>query len=197
MVSSSDGEVIETNGFNGIKYTLIIPEDALLYDKEITLTPVISMIGLSLSSGMLGAIQIDPDGLQLLKPATLIIDFPFVIPSYLAGFSFNKNGEGFQLLPIERNNTQVIFEITPFSTQGTGAITQAEIDALKLQGQYLTGMDLFQNKVSIIALEMEYYYGPNWRDDPNRVDEWMALGKNAETNPVTRLDDALSALGHL
>jgi len=173
------------------------------------------MIGLSLSSGMLGAIQIDPDGLQLLKPATLIIDFPFVIPSYLAGFSFNKNGEGFQLLPIERNNTQVIFEITPFSTQGTGAITQAEIDALKLQGQYLTGMDLFQNKVSIIALEMEYYYGPNWRDDPNRVDEWMALGKNAyvdwfedqngmqhilknaETNPVTRLDDALSALGHL
>ena len=94
-------------------------------------------------------------------------------------------------------------------------LKQAEIDALKLQGQYLTGMDLFQNKVSIIALEMEYYYGPNWRDDPNRVDEWMALGKNAyvdwfedqngmqhilknaETNPVTRLDDALSALGHL
>ena len=215
LITSEDGGVIEAIGLDGIKYTLIIPEFALLYDREITLTPVISMIGLPLSSGMVGAVKIDPDGLQLMKPVTLIIDFPFMVPFYLSGFSFDNYGEGFHLLPIERGDTQVIFEITHFSLQGTGAVTQAEINALKQQGQNLKGMDLFQNKVAIIGLEMKYYYGLDWRDNPNLVDEYNELVENAyvdwfedpngmqyilqnaEANLVAGLDDALAALGHL
>jgi hypothetical protein len=75
---AEDGGTLSVMAANGTTFTLTIPADALVSEEEITMTPVAQMPDLpfSLGLGSGGAVQLGPEGLLLVKPATLVIQTP-------------------------------------------------------------------------------------------------------------------------
>ena len=75
-VISTTGGTLSVQGADGTKFTLTFPNGALFNDEKITLTPVTSVDGLPFSGGLVGGVLMAPDGLRLLKPASLTIESP-------------------------------------------------------------------------------------------------------------------------
>ena len=67
------GGTLATTGADGSVFTLTIPEKALGGDEKVTMTPLSSMTGLPFSGGLVAGVQLEPEGLQLFRMATLTI----------------------------------------------------------------------------------------------------------------------------
>ena len=111
---------------NGTKYTLDIPAGALVSDVDITMTPVSAVTGSPLDGALLGAVEILPHGLELLKPATLTIEpagdaGPI---SGQTGFLSHDAGEDFHLYPLAMGSALKL-HLTHFSTPGVSQSSDA------------------------------------------------------------------------
>lgn len=130
-IGISGGKVSSTAS-NGVTYTLIIPPDALTQIVNISLTPISSMGNAPLASGVVGAVQMEPSGLQFKRAATLRIG---VIPTIasgkkLIGFNTANDGSKFVLnLPNIKNGTTEL-SIYHFSNSGLGTATPNEISQI-------------------------------------------------------------------
>ena len=62
------GGTLDATGADGTAYKLTIPAGALVSDADLSMTPVSSIGGLPFDS-LVGAVDLQPDGLQLLTPA--------------------------------------------------------------------------------------------------------------------------------
>jgi hypothetical protein len=121
VVLSAGGTVI-AEGSDGTKYTLVIPENALLSDQEVRMTPVASIDGLPLSGGLVAAIELRPEGLLLFEPATLTIELPDdVSADSFLGFSFLHSGEELFLYPTEVTSNTIHVQVMHFSGYGGGS----------------------------------------------------------------------------
>lgn len=117
---------ISATAADGTKFTLTVPKDALLSTTTITLTPVAAVGGNPLSRGLVGAVQIAPEGLMLNKPATLTIKPPSAPSSaQRTGFLFHAGGGDFHLFPVSGSGT-LTMKLTHFSTPGVGLGTDAD-----------------------------------------------------------------------
>ena len=100
---------------------MIVPPGALTHDQRVTITPVSTVGGLPLTGGLVAAVQVGDDSLQLAKPAQLVIrrDGLAPAPSQVA-FGWHNGGEdlfahfseiqgsGFKTL---KENQKVEFEV--------------------------------------------------------------------------------------
>ena len=105
---------------DGTTYTLTMPPGALLSAVDVTMTPVDAIDGLPLAKGMVGAVQLEPHGIQLSKPATLTIEPPADAPvAEQTAFLYHQGGHDFHLYPLgpERKLTMRLMH---FSTPGVG-----------------------------------------------------------------------------
>jgi hypothetical protein len=113
----------------GVRYTLTIPEGALMSDQDVRLTPVQSIDGLPMSGGLLGAVQLEPEGVRFLKPAVLQIEVQDGFdPVQAAGFAYHGSGQEFHLFPAFVEGNTLRLEIWHFSGYGGGAATPEDID---------------------------------------------------------------------
>jgi len=112
LIKPEIGGTIEACGANGYRYILDIPPNALSVEKEISIAPIVIISGLPFAAGMTASVQMEPDGLRLLKPATLTIELPFPIPNNLIGFFSQNNGKGFHFYPAKIDGNKFIFKIT-------------------------------------------------------------------------------------
>ncbi|MGH2945058.1 MAG: CARDB domain-containing protein [Solirubrobacteraceae bacterium] len=122
------GGTMSVTGADGTQYTLTLPADALLGQQEITMTPISSIARLPLSQGLVGAVELEPHGLQLSKPATLTIDPPGDDPplgQQTAFLAHEETGEDFHLHPIGPEQTATL-RLMHFSTTGIGLGTAAD-----------------------------------------------------------------------
>ncbi len=120
------GGTVAATAANGTRFTLTVPPKALLSDETVTLTPVAAIGNLPLSQGLIGAVEIRPHGLQLLRPATLAIQPPSGTPvTNKTGFLANQGGQDFQLEPLAAG-TALKLSLTHFSTPGAGRGTAAD-----------------------------------------------------------------------
>ena len=117
-IVSAMGGTITATGADGTVFTLTIPADALLADEEITLTPVLSVAGVPLDGGVAAAVQLSPEGLQLLKPALLSITPPSGTPN--VGFSYHGSGQEFFFYPLNLGSSTG-FAVVHFSGYGLGS----------------------------------------------------------------------------
>jgi hypothetical protein len=116
------GGTITATGIDGTKYTLVIPENALLSDQEIRMTPVSSIDGLPFGNGEIAAVDLKPDGLAFLVPAMLTIQPPQGIsPKDFVGFSYLHEGEELFLYPYEATDTSVTISVMHFTGYGGGS----------------------------------------------------------------------------
>jgi hypothetical protein len=120
------GGTMTATASDGTKFTLTLPQYALLNATDITLTPVASVGGSPLSNGLVGAAQIKPDGLELQKPGTLTIEPPSGSPiAQQTGFLFHGTGNDFHLYPLDMKQ-KLTMELTHFSTPGVALATDAQ-----------------------------------------------------------------------
>jgi hypothetical protein len=121
----AQGTLIAT-GADGTKYTLTLPAGALASSQDITMTPVTAVAGNPLG-GLVGAVKLEPEGIQLLKAATLTIEPPGGVPGDATGFQFHPGGDDFHLYPLEQAD-KLTLPLTHFSTPGVAHATAAQRD---------------------------------------------------------------------
>jgi hypothetical protein len=69
-IGPAGGEV-RARGADGTKYVLLVPPGALSAEVAITMTPATAVGGLPLTGGLVGAVELAPDGLPFALPAEL------------------------------------------------------------------------------------------------------------------------------
>ncbi len=78
--------------------SLTTPNSALINDQEVTMVPITQIEGVRLLGGLIGGVQLEPEGLELLTPATLTITVPKGHdPKQMVGFGYPGDGDGFYL----------------------------------------------------------------------------------------------------
>jgi hypothetical protein len=102
----------------GFRYTLTVPEGALLTDAEITLTPLNGITDFPGEGAPLAAVHFSPEGLRFMRTATLEIESPAPLPARPAGFGLSGDGEALHLAPAGVNGTRTVLLVAHFSIWG-------------------------------------------------------------------------------
>ena len=128
LVSAQTGGTLSAIAANGTRYTLTLPPGALLSDQAITMTPE-SSVGNSPLGALVGAVDLEPNGLQLLNPATLTIVAPGPVDvAHVAAFSAAGGGHDFGLVPLNRGNG-IALTLEHFSSDGAADASDAQLKA--------------------------------------------------------------------
>ncbi|MDP9468299.1 MAG: hypothetical protein M3P32_06105 [Chloroflexota bacterium] len=114
-----EGGAIEASGPAGATYRLEIPPEALAVLTTITLTPLNELTGFGSLDGslehMLG-VELEPEGLQLVVPATLTMTPAVALPpAGIATGDYLGHGEDAAVLLADTTETTITFEISHFS----------------------------------------------------------------------------------
>lgn len=120
-VTEAGGTITATAG-DGTRFRLRIPAGALLSSTTITMTPVRSVKGLPLSGkGGYATVQLEPEGLQLMKPAVLSIRTKRSIPpAQQVAFAYFNRGDDAHLYPLGADPAKVELNLLHFSGYGFG-----------------------------------------------------------------------------
>lgn len=144
---SAAGGTITATAEDGTRFRLRIPEGALLSSTTITMTPVRAVKGLPLSGkGGYATVQLEPDGLQLMKPAVLSIRSKREIPAASqVAFAYYGEGDDAHLYPLGADPSKVELQLLHFSGYGFGeapsddpgrrALQRAASDEARLNAQ--------------------------------------------------------------
>ena len=133
-----EGGTLSAEAADGTRFELLIAPEALDFTETITMTPVLRAENLPLSGGLLGAVSLEPAGLDFYAPAVLRILSPTSASDLLTiGFAYDGDGAQFHLRPIaqpiEGAQPQVAeplvnaMELTALRPVGMARGTQADI----------------------------------------------------------------------
>jgi hypothetical protein len=125
---------------DGTVYSLVVPEGALAFPTQIKITPLAQLNGSPLGGELIGGAQLEPDGLELAKPATLAIQGDRINPGPgRIAFGYHGGGEDFHLEPFYRQPPQsfegydpsktILIPVSHFS--GTGVQPATDIDTVR------------------------------------------------------------------
>jgi hypothetical protein len=115
-VLSGDGGTITATAADGTRFVLTLPKGALLGPEDIRLTPVASLSGLPASASSVAAAQLEPDGLLLLKPATLEIRPSKPLDRATAfPVAWSASGDDLHLHPLMPHAGGIRFQVMHFS----------------------------------------------------------------------------------
>jgi hypothetical protein len=128
------GGRIEATSSSGTVYTLVFPEGALPFDIDVSMTPVASLEGLPPEVELLGAVQIEPEGVPLSVPAVLTITEDRVV----VGIGFGTDGDDFHFLPFGADEpvastaggaAKLASRVVQQGPVGVGSITMSQIQS--------------------------------------------------------------------
>jgi hypothetical protein len=124
---TEEGGTLSATGTDGSTFDLTLPAKAVDGVEKITMTPLAAMHGLSLTGGMQAAVQMEPDGLQLNKAATLTIaPAKPVSANRRIGFEYRGHGEEAFLYPMQRAHV-ITFKLYHFTGVGIGDGTEQDV----------------------------------------------------------------------
>jgi hypothetical protein len=123
----SAGGTLDATGADGTTYELHIPAGALVSDQDISMTPVSSIAGLPFTS-LVGAVDLQPDGLQLLAPARLTITPAGGAPPLAdqSFFAYEGAGDDFHNYPPVNDSGTLAIDLPHFTGGGLAAGTNAQ-----------------------------------------------------------------------
>ena len=151
QITATTGGSLTMSGPDGTQFTLSIPPNSLTSSTAISMTPVSSLTGLPLSNGVLEAVQLGPEGLQLQTPATLTVVFasPITVPSGLSlmGFNIQDTGADFAMISPSITGGQMIFSLEHFSVAGV-----AEANIQELINIFVQQYEGFVAQMNVITL---------------------------------------------
>ena len=136
---------------DGSTWRLELPAGALRERETITLTALKGLEGLPLGAGV--AVDLAPEGLRLLRPATLrltLSESAELEPSRAIGFAFHGSGEDFGLRTASRDGKTLALRMDGFTTAGFGMTHCDELKKL-FDAPWLTGATLAQHRLAVLA----------------------------------------------
>lgn len=145
MISTAGGS-LSAQAADGTQFTLTFPEGALQSDETITLTPLFGVEGLPFSGGLVGGVQMAPEGLRLFQPATLTIESPNSVAVQgfeTVAFAYHEDGQGVYLNPSAVAGSTMTLEIWHFSGVAAAQATTAEIQTQQQQNVPSNAEDAF------------------------------------------------------
>lgn len=136
-----EGGSLSVTDSRGVNYSLEIPENALLIETEVSMTPLVDILSWPLDGNLLAGVHLKPDGWLLYEPALLTMTLPDSPSSELAqvGFGFNGTGEEFHLTTVfpglnsVSSKVEDTFYVGKFSQQ-TGRVIRLPVMELKGNG---------------------------------------------------------------
>ena len=145
------GGRMTATGADGTTFTLTIPARALPRTQAIAMTPLLGLSNMRMSGGLVAGIQLAPEGLRLLRKATLEIVPARPVPvTAQDGFAYSGSGREFRLYPVERPTPRIVLPIFHFSGYGIGNATPTDRAAIReyipvnTEGQHeMTAGELF------------------------------------------------------
>jgi hypothetical protein len=147
------GGTVGVRGSGGTTYELSLPPGALRSTTKITLTALKRVRGIPLKGGTIG-VQFGPDGLQLAKPATLMITLRRPPPRSTIGYVYSGKGRGVTLVRAKRRGKRLTLKTEHFSGAGGGQVTIEsfmKFAARLLIGQLtLADVDEFLHQLQIV-----------------------------------------------
>ena len=123
----SAGGSLSATAANGTQFILDIPPNALGAQTAIRMTPLSRADGLPLSRGLVGAVQLEPEGLRLFVPATLTIRPTATVRPGTVAFSYAGAGEEFALDLSEEIDGAIHLPLLHFSGYGSGQAAAADV----------------------------------------------------------------------
>jgi hypothetical protein len=136
-VISKEGGSLTAVGEDGSTYKLTIPENALVGDENIILTPVKAISGLPGGVTLAAGVQMAPEGLLLLKPATLTVEAKRpAAPNQELPFGWSREGDGVHAQFVAVQPTIPTFTITHFSGVAVASASASAADSI-VKGQAL------------------------------------------------------------
>jgi hypothetical protein len=149
-VISTAGGSLSAQAADGTQFTLTFPEGALQNDETITLTPISGVEGLPFSGGLVGGVQMAPEGLRLFQPATLTIESPNTVAAQgfeTVAFAYHEDGQGVYLNPSSIAGSVMTLEVWHFSGAAAAQATTAEIQTQQQQNVPSNAEDAFTQGV--------------------------------------------------
>ncbi len=117
-VPISGGTLVLTDA-KGNRFTLTIPSGALLGSETITMTSIASATGIS-GPGLVAGVQLEPEGLGLLRPALLKIELASAPPAGVFPIGWRGQAPGVYLNPPLPDPKSFTLMLTHFSGAGAG-----------------------------------------------------------------------------
>jgi Bacterial Ig-like domain (group 2) len=128
-IGPAGGVLTSTSG--GVTYRMEIPAGALPTATQITMTPVTAVGNLTLSGGLIGAVDLQPSGLVLSRPATLRIGVAAPPrPGFtLSGFGIAGDGRSTSRAIAASRTNEVVVLITSFGAPQTTTSSLSAVGA--------------------------------------------------------------------
>ncbi len=125
------GGTLSATAADGTTFTLIFPKNAVLSNLQISMTPISKIKDLPLTGGYVGAVHLEPEGMEFLEPVTLTIQAtkPFDA-SKLKGFNSHEMGKEFYLQPMSVSGQTITLQLMHFSNPGAAVATENDDDLL-------------------------------------------------------------------
>jgi hypothetical protein len=122
------GGTLTATGADGSVFTLTIPDKALGGPEKVTMTPLNAVNGLPFSGGLVAGVQLEPDGLQLFRMATLTIKPKKDVPiAKQVAVSYHGSGDNLYMLPLDPT-AGISMHILHFSGYGVASGITGEIE---------------------------------------------------------------------
>ncbi len=123
----AEGGSLSADAADGTHFVLELPSHALDRELPIRMTPLSRVDGLPFSRGLVGGVQLEPDGLSLTVPATLTIRPPGGLRPGAVGFSYVGKGDELALDLSKTDARQIQLQVLHFSGYGAGNATPGDI----------------------------------------------------------------------
>jgi hypothetical protein len=144
---SPGGGTISATGADGTVYLLTLAKDSLISNEAITLTPLTGVDGLPGGRHLVAGVQLDPEGLQLVKAATLTITPAGAVSlSGTLSFASLDTGADFHLYPQAFGQQSVTMQISHFTEYGVfpGSATDVEAQLHHGSASYISMTEQLQ-----------------------------------------------------
>ena len=174
-----EGGALEATGSDGIRFTLTIPPDALVISTPIEMTPVASIEGLPFDQ-LAGAVELEPDGLWFVSPATLVIEPSG--PSQIERervFGYRAGGRDLHLEPIDPTATAVTIPVMHFSALGLAYGTREQVAALAARTPFDAETAIQNTIARLTAIERSRILVGELDDEAGAFREQAPLGMSA------------------
>lgn len=127
------GGRVSATAADGTRYELVIPEFALNEPTPIAMTPISEVDELGFSGGLAGAVYLQPAGLVLAVPATLVVETSQSAPAgtRLVGFDVSDDGASIDLVPAAGDEGEVSVAVHHFSAPGAAYGTPVDLATIR------------------------------------------------------------------
>ncbi len=142
-IISLDGGELSLTDAKGNRFVLHIPEDAITGNDEFSMIAVKSIDNFPMSGDLIGGVGLQPDGLSLLKPATLVMTpaNPSALKQWLqaaghnrlSGYMHGDTGEHLHFYPFTVQGDEIHFSISCLRGLGIGLATDKDNEKQQAQ----------------------------------------------------------------